>query len=44
MRERLDEGHREAVTAAREAEPPATVRAYRRVYGEFPNGWPPEVD
>jgi hypothetical protein len=44
MREKLDEGHREAVAAARDAEPPTTVRAYRRVYGDFPNGWPPEVE
>ena len=44
MREKLDEGHREDVAAARDAEPPPTVCAYRRVYGEFPNGWPPEVD
>ena len=44
MRESLDEGHREAVEAARDAEPPATVRAYAAVYGEFPIGWPPEVE
>ena len=44
MREKLDEGHREAVEAAREHEPPATVRAYQAVYGEFPKGWPPDVD
>lgn len=41
MRERLDEGHREAVAAAREEEPPAVVRAYAAVYGDFPEGWPP---
>jgi len=44
MRESLDEGHREAVAAALEEEPPATVQAYRAVYGDFPQGWPPEVD
>ena len=44
MREKLDEGHREAVEAAQDEEPPATVRAYLAVYGEFPKGWPPEMD
>jgi hypothetical protein len=44
MREKLDEGHREAIEAARDAEPPTTVRAYQKVYGEFPNGWPPEAE
>lgn len=43
MRASLDEGHREAVAAARKAEPPAVVRAYAAVYGEFPGGWPPEA-
>jgi len=43
MRESLDEAHRDAVEAARDEEPPATVRAYRAVYGELPEGWPPEV-
>jgi hypothetical protein len=43
MRESLDEAHRDAVEAARDEEPPATVRAYRAVFGEFPEGWPPEV-
>lgn len=43
MREKLDEGHREAVAAARDEEPPAVVRAYQQVYGEFPEGWPPEA-
>lgn len=44
LRESLDEGHREAVEAARDAEPPATVRAYQAVYGRFPDGWPPEAE
>ena len=44
LRESLDEGHREAVEAARDAEPPATVRAYAAVYGGFPTGWPPKVE
>lgn len=43
MRETLDEGHREAVEAARDADPPAVVRAYTAVYGAFPPGWPPEA-
>lgn len=42
-RANLDEAHREAVAAAREGEPPATVRAYAAVYGDFPAGWPPEA-
>ena len=44
FRESLDEGHREAVEAAQDREPPATVRAYLAVYGQFPKGWPPEVE
>ena len=43
MRATLDEGHREAVAAAREADPPEVVRAYAAVYGDFPEGWPPEA-
>lgn len=43
FRETLDEGHREAVEAALQEEPPAIVRAYAAVYGEFPAGWPPEA-
>jgi hypothetical protein len=43
-RAKLDEAYREAVEAARDAPPPATVAAYRGVYGEFPEGWPPEVE
>ncbi len=43
LRESLDEGYREAVAAARQADPPATVRAYAAVYGHFPAGWPPEA-
>lgn len=43
MQESLDEGHRESVAAALEEEPPAVVRAYRQVYGDFPDGWPPEA-
>lgn len=43
FREKLDEGHREAVEAAKDREPPTTVRAYAAVFGGFPQGWPPEV-
>lgn len=43
LRESLDDGHREAVAAARGADPPATVRAYTAVYGHPPDGWPPEA-
>jgi len=43
MRESLDEGYRESVSAALDSEPPATVRAYVAVYGDFPEGWPPEM-
>ncbi len=41
LREQLDDGYREAVEAAQEQEPPATVTAYRAVYGHLPDGWPP---
>ena len=37
----LEEGHREALEAAKDRPPPETVEAYRRVYGRPPNGWPP---
>jgi hypothetical protein len=43
LRQSLDAGYREAVEEARNAPPPATVRAYRAVYGDFPRGWPPEA-
>lgn len=41
LREVLDEGHREAIEAAKDRPPPLTVQAYRRVYGDFPRRWPP---
>jgi len=44
MRAKLDEGYRESVEAAREQPPPATVQAYEVIFGEFPTGWPPEVE
>ena len=43
LRESLDEGHQQAVEAAKDQPPPATVRAYELVYGAFPEGWPPEA-
>ena len=39
--ESLDEGYREAIDEAQKQPPPATVRAYKVVYGRFPRGWPP---
>lgn len=44
LREQLDDGHREAVEAAQDRPPPATVLGYEAVYGEYPEGWPPEAD
>ena len=44
MRESLDEGYRESVETAQDKEPPATVRAYQTVYGQFPKGWPPVAE
>jgi hypothetical protein len=44
LRRNLSEGYRESVEEARNAPPPGTVRAYRRVYGRFPVGWPPQAD
>lgn len=37
---RLDEAHEEAVRHAREKPLPATVAAYRDVFGALPEGWP----
>lgn len=44
LRQNMDEAYRESVEGARNAPPPATVRAYRRVYRRFPAGWPPQVE
>jgi hypothetical protein len=41
MREKLAEGHREAIEESRHRPPPRTVLAYQLVYGHFPSGWPP---
>jgi hypothetical protein len=43
LRESLDEDYRQAVEAARDAEPPTIVKAFAAVYGTFPNGWPPDA-
>lgn len=40
LRQNMDEAYRESVEEARNAPPPATVRAYRQVYRRFPTGWP----
>jgi hypothetical protein len=41
MRARLDAANAEAWEEALDRQPPATVRAYRQVYGRDPRGWPP---
>jgi hypothetical protein len=41
LRAELEEGNARAREAAMDREPPATVRAYRQVYGRDPRGWPP---
>jgi hypothetical protein len=42
LRRNLDEAYKESVAEAQHDPPPATVRAYQRVYGRFPAGWPPD--
>ena len=42
LRLNLDEAYKESVEEALHDPPPTTVRAYQRVYGRFPAGWPPE--
>jgi hypothetical protein len=41
LRAELKDGNARAREAAMDREPPATVRAYRQVYGRGPRGWPP---
>jgi hypothetical protein len=41
MRARIEGLNAEAREGALDREPPATVRAYRQVYGRDPRGWPP---
>jgi hypothetical protein len=43
LRERLNEGNREAMAEAATQPPPRTVAAYQAVYGRDPQGWPPVV-
>lgn len=43
LRERLEEGNREAIAEAAKQPPPKPVAAYRAVYGRDPRGWPPVV-
>lgn len=40
----LDDAYRASVHDAYVGPPPATVRAYQRVYGRNPDGWPPQVE
>jgi hypothetical protein len=41
LRADLEEANARAREAAMDRPPPATVRAYRQVYGRDPRGWPP---
>lgn len=41
FREKLENGRNEAIEEALKQPPPATVRAYRAVFGRWPEGWPP---
>ena len=41
MQAKMDEANRASAEAAAEEEPPPIIRAYRRVYGRLPSGWPP---
>ena len=43
FQQNLDEAYRDSVQDACDGPPPATVRAYQRVYGRNPDGWPPTV-
>lgn len=44
FRQNLDEAYRASIQNACDGPPPATVRAYQRVYGHDPDGWPPKVE
>jgi hypothetical protein len=41
FRQSLNEGYREAIEAALDQPPPATVQAYQTVYGHYPRRWLP---
>jgi hypothetical protein len=44
FRQSLNEDYRSSIQDACDGPPPATVRAYQRVYGRDPDGWPPQVE
>jgi hypothetical protein len=44
FRQSLNEDYRASVQDVCNSPPPATVRAYQRVYGRDPDGWPPRVE
>ncbi len=41
LRDQLEEGRNDAIEEALKQPPPPAVRAYRNVYGHWPQGWPP---
>lgn len=41
FREQLEDGRNEAIENALKNPPPSIVRAYRTVFGRWPEGWPP---
>lgn len=41
LRAQLDRAYRESVGEARRNPPPAVVQSYQRMYGCYPDGWPP---
>ena len=41
LEQTLEDGHRDALDAAKDRPPPPPVEAYRQAYGDFPRGWPP---
>lgn len=43
MRQEMEEAHREAIERARNAPPPRVVGACKRIYGQWPQGWPASV-
>lgn len=44
LQQSLDKTYRASIQNTCDSEPPATVRAYQRVYGRAPDGWPPIVE